>query len=226
MQKTLLLDYDDTLHDTLSKFKEKFDGLLEMSGEQLWHLYIDEIHRNIVHRLYPEKHDDQQFHFTLLFKKLGQSYNQSIAERFIKGYREAEEASWKTPTFFPDTIPFLNTVKDKGYKLVIATGKWAEEKARTLNEQGSTTYFTHVFGEVNLGYLKNNPSYYREALRRSGSTAEQSTMIGDSLLNDIGPAKAVGVKTIWVNRRGEKPEGKQPSPNCEVRNLSEALNYL
>jgi len=226
MRKTLLLDYDDTLHDTISQFKKRLDGILGMSGEKLWQLYIEEIHKNIVHKLYPEKHDDQEFHLSILFKKIGQPYNQSIVETFIRRYRKTEEACWKTPTFFPDAIPFLNRVKDLGYKPVIVTGKWAEEKARSLNEHGSKIYFDHAFGEAVLGYLKTDPRYYREALKRSNTTAENAIMIGDSLLNDIEPAEAVGIKTIWVNRREQKAGGTQVNHDFEVRNLLEILNYL
>jgi FMN phosphatase YigB (HAD superfamily) len=226
MQGVLFLDYDDTLHDTLSKFIGNLDGLLGLSGEELWHLYIDEIHRGIIHSLHPERHDDIPFQLAILFEKLGQPYNPQITERFINGYRAAERATWATPTFFPDTIPFLDEVKGRGYRLVLVTGKWAEEKAKALHKAGGRKYFDHVFGEAYLGYLKTNPHYYQEALKRSNSLAPQTVMIGDSPTNDIAPAKVWGMKAIWVNRRAQPFEGTDVNPDFTVRNLPEALSHL
>lgn len=224
MMKTLLVDYDNTLHDSDAKFFAKWDGILGLSGQQLWQLHLG-VHREIVHRLYPERHDDADFQCRLIFQRLGKPYDRAVAEQIVRGYREAEEACWKDPTPFPDTIAFLDTAKARGYQLCLATGEHAEEKAQAMNKLGSKRYFDHVFGEDRVGCIKADPEYYRRVLAACQAAPEQTTMIGDTLLNDIMPAKAVGIRTIWVNRKGEEPP-PQARPDHTVGGLTEALAYL
>jgi len=222
--KTLLVDYDNTLHDSDAKFFAKWDGILGLSGQQLWQLYIG-VHREIVHRLYPERHDDADFQCRLIFERLGRPYDRTVAERIVRGYREAEEACWKDPTPFPDAIAFLDTVKARGYQLCLATGEHAQEKAQAMDRLGSKQYFDYIFEEDRVGRIKADPEYYRRVLAACQAAPEEATMVGDSLPNDIIPAQAVGITTIWVNRQREDASPRT-RPDHTVHSLTEALKYL
>ena len=222
--KTLLIDYDNTLHDSDARFFAAWDGILGLSGKQLWQLYLT-VHREVIHRLYPERHDDADFQCRLIFERLGQPYDEVVAERIVRGYREAEEACWLDPTPYPDTIAFLNAVKERGYRLCLATGQHAQEKAKAMNKLGSKRYFDGIFGEDMVGRIKADPEYYRRVLAACQATPEETAVIGDSLPNDIIPAHTVGIRTIWVNRCGEDPPS-QARPEHTVASLTEALKYL
>jgi len=223
---TILIDYDGTLHDSDAVFAAKLDDLLGLSGEDLYRAYLD-IHRNIIHEHYPERHDDMGLHWRLLLQHLGKRYDRETAELLDKRFSEAAEAVVKHPRFFNDTFPFLDQLAEADYEIVLSTGQRTLDKAEALRRAGGKDYFSHVLGEEILGHLKNDPAYYREALKRLGTTAERSVSIGDTILTDIYPAKVVGIKTIWVNRRGEKPPtNPERTPDYEVSNLISALDYL
>jgi len=222
--KTLLIDYDNTLHDSDSKFFARWDGILGLSGRQLWNLYLS-VHREVIHRLYLERHNDADFQCRLIFERLGQPYDGVVAERIVRGYREAEEACWLDPTPYPDTIAFLDAVKGRGYRLCLATGEHAPEKAQAMNRLGSKQYFDHIFGEDVVGRIKADPEYYRRVLAACAAAPEETAIIGDSLPNDIIPARAAGIRTIWVNRQGEDPP-PHAHPDHTVSSLTEALKYL
>ena len=88
-------------------------------------------------------------------------------------------------------------------------------------------YFDHIFSEPEIGFLKTEQSYYRIALERAGARPDETVSIGDTPMSDIRPAKAVGITTIWVNRRGEPtPENHDQRPDHEVHNLIEAVEIL
>ena len=222
--KTLLIDYDNTLHDSDGKFFAAWDGILGLSGQQLWQLYLA-VHREVIHRLYPEKHDDADFQCRLIFERLGQPYDGAAAERIVRGYREAEEACWVDPTPYPDTIAFLDAVKERGYRLCLATGQHAQEKAQAMNRLGAKSYFDRIFGEDMVGAIKADPEYYRRVLAACQAAPEETAIIGDSIPNDIIPAHAVGIRTIWVNHCGEDPP-PEARPDHTVGSLTEALEYL
>ena len=71
MNKTILVDFDNTLHNTDLKFHQEFDGLFGLNGRELWDIFFLKIHREIVHGKYLNKHSDITFHIELLFKHLG-----------------------------------------------------------------------------------------------------------------------------------------------------------
>ena len=50
------------------------------------------------------------------------------------------------------------------------------------------------------GYLKPDPSIFEAALQLAGVRADESMMVGDSLLHDIEGALRVGMRGVLVHR--------------------------
>ena len=223
--RNLFVDYDNTLHDSDSKFVSHFRGPAEalgITGRELWRLYLFEVHRGMVHRLYPERHDDREFHCRLLFQRLGKPYREEIASQITSAFERAMEECWKNPSFFPDAFPFLEEASRR-YRLFLATSENALQKASSVERVGGKRYFQQVLGDHNIGVRKTEKGYYLKALELAGARAEESVMVGDSLTHDIFPAREAGMGTIWVNRKGEPGEGEV---GREVRDLREALRLL
>ena len=55
-----------------------------------------------------------------------------------------------------------------------------------------------IAASAELGCAKPDKEIFEKALELAGCAAQESVMIGDRLDNDIIPAKAVGMKTVWV----------------------------
>ncbi|MDI6826501.1 MAG: HAD family hydrolase [Candidatus Aenigmarchaeota archaeon] len=227
MIKTILIDYDNTLHDSDSKFIARFEGLaqkLGLSGRELWDIYLFKIHREMVHKKFPERHDDERFHAKLILRYLGLPCEGPVIRRLVTAYKKALEECVEKPSFFPDTFEFLNQVSGR-YKLCLATYANAREKSACLERFGGRRYFDYIFRDHNISFHKHTPQFYEEVLRISGSKPEETANIGDALVHDVIPAKLIKIKTIWINRKGEiAPEGSKP--DHEVKNLLEALEYL
>jgi len=227
MITTVLMDYDGTLHDYDSVFIQSLDGVLGLSGREFHRIYVYDIHRGIVHTQYPEKHDDTMLHCRLLFKHLNKPFDPEVAELICRKFDEVAEEAQNSPKYFPEAITALDRMREMGLKLCLSTGTGAEVKAETMERFTGIRYFDHIFSEAKIGYFKTEPSYYRIALELAGARSEQAVSIGDTPLSDIRPAKAVGIKTIWVNRRGEPtPDEPDQRPDHMVRNLLEAAEVL
>jgi FMN phosphatase YigB (HAD superfamily) len=225
MSKIIFIDFDGTLHDTDPKYIAKLDGLFHLDGEYIWNSYLS-LHRQIVHHQYPERHDDTMFHIRLLLSHLNQPFDHAVAADIISRLEQAQEECWQKPQFFPDSLPFLNQIKAKGYTICLATGDYAEEKAKSIEEAAGRKYFTQAFDRARLGVHKGDPKYFRKALSVVNSFPESAISIGDSLAHDIVPAKGLGIKTIWLNRIGNPtPEGSL-SPDYEAKDLLLALKWL
>lgn len=227
MTKNILMDYDGTLHDWDSVLKRSMDGLLGLSGEDFFDLWTYKIHRGLVHERYLERHDDTMFHCKLLFDYLDIPYKEDVADRICEKMEQARVRARSDPIYFPDAIGALDRINDRGIMISLSTGRDAVEKAKTFERYAGKEYFEHIFSESRLGYLKTEPEYYSRALEISGTEPSETVSIGDTPLSDIRPANLVGIKTIWVNRRGESiPEDSEQVPDHQVKNLVEALEHL
>jgi putative hydrolase of the HAD superfamily len=137
----------------------------------------------------------------------------------------------KTPWHSEDEVPFsdaqstLETLCRKGYKLgIIANQNPGLEKR--LENWGLRQYFEVIAASADIGCAKPDKEIFERAFELAGCTAQESIMVGDRLDNDIIPAKAVGMKTVWVKNGLAKYQsanlGKAVADD-QISSLSELL---
>jgi HAD superfamily hydrolase (TIGR01549 family) len=227
MLTTVLMDYDATLHDWDGVIIRCLDGILGMRGEDLYRIWVYDVHRALIHRLYLDHHDDAMFHCRLLFRVLGKPFDQGTSNLILERFREADEEAMRRPIYFPDAVPALRELRSIGLTLCLSTGHLAEEKAQALERATGEKFFSHVFSEPMIGCLKTEPEYYMEVVRRVGCEPDEAVSVGDTPLSDIRPAKLVGIHTIWVNRRAEPtPTDPEQVAEHEARDLREAVGFI
>ena len=111
----------------------------------------------------------------------------------------------KTPWHSEDEIPFedaldtLESLKEQGYKLGIIANQSAGT-AQRLENWGLLKYFDVVAASAGLGVSKPNKLIFEKAIELAGVPAYNAVMVGDRLDNDIIPAKAMGMKTVWIRK--------------------------
>ena len=75
-----------------------------------------------------------------------------------------------------------------------------------------------------LGFDKPDPRLFRHALDAAAADPERTVMCGDRLDYDVRPARAIGMRTVWV-LRGEAPDDPTPEqlaePDAAVRSLAD-----
>jgi len=76
------------------------------------------------------------------------------------------------------------------------------------------------------GVRKPDPAIFRLALDRLGVTAGEAAMVGDSLANDIVPAKRLGLRTIWLRGDHAFTGGDESAADHTVSDLAEAFAIL
>jgi len=227
MIKAVLMDYDSTIHDMDGVMERSLNGVLGYSGEDLYRIWVYDIHRALIHTRYLDRHDDTMFHCRLLFDQLRLPFDGKAAEEICTKFEEANEKAQADPIYYPDAVPALDQLKEMGVTLCLSTGFGAERKAETLEKRTGKKYFTETFSEPKLGLLKTEPQYYRKALNILGAKSWETVSLGDTPLSDIRPAKLVGIWTIWVNRdMEERPSDPEQQPDYETRNLREAVRII
>ncbi len=130
---------------------------------------------------------DQGVHDPVLAEELGELYG---SER-----RQRHEC-------FADASACLDAVRDS-YTLGLITNGASCLQREKLSAAGLDGYFDAVIVSAEFGVGKPDPAIFKHALDQISVTAEQATMIGDSLARDIDGAIAVGLRGVWINRQGQ-----------------------
>ncbi|HLI15128.1 MAG TPA: HAD family hydrolase [Acidimicrobiales bacterium] len=152
----------------------------------------------------------------------------AIAERFAPGRRAdlvaLSERYWTYPAdaLFDDVIPTVKLLSSN-YELGLA----ANQPASTLDalrRDGLLEYFRVQALSCQVGIEKPDAGLFRYALEQAGVEAQEAVHIGNRLDNDIRPAAALGLRTVWV-LRGEAPPAPTPQqlaePDATVTSLTE-----
>jgi putative hydrolase of the HAD superfamily len=73
---------------------------------------------------------------------------------------------------------------------------------------------------------KPNPLVFRRALEQLGLPPHEVLHVGDSDIDDVGGARAAGLRVAWLNRTGRPRRPQVPAPDHEIRDLRELLPLL
>lgn len=111
----------------------------------------------------------------------------------------------KTPWHSEDEQPFedasetLKALKERRYHLGIIANQVAGITQR-LEAWGLLQYFDVVGASAELGVAKPDQLIFEKTLELAGCQPQDSVMVGDRLDNDIRPAKALGMRTVWIRK--------------------------
>ena len=128
---------------------------------------------------------------------------------------------------YEDAQNVLRFLSDK-YELGVIANHTDGLRER-LERFGILQYFTHVISSWDFQIMKPDTRIYEYALKTAECLPQDAVMIGDRIDNDIAPAKAVGMKTVWIKQgfgRLQTPLGEEDTPDYTIEHLSELLNIF
>jgi 2-haloacid dehalogenase len=122
---------------------------------------------------------------------------------------------------FPDTVPALRRLKEH-VKLAVVSNTDDDYFAQTA--RGLEVPFDWVITAEQVRAYKPSPRNFERALEVLGIAKERVLHAAQSRFHDVAPAKALGLATVWVNRRhgksGEGATARSPArPDLEVPDL-------
>jgi 2-haloacid dehalogenase len=147
----------------------------------------------------------------------------------------AEEVGWdiepSRAQFLPDSVaswpPFreVNAATDRlGDRYDVGIVSNVDDKLLGISRQHLRTRLDLVVTAQQVRSYKPDPTHFRECARRIGGK-KGWVHIGSAYEADIAPCLKMNVPVIWVNRHGEKLEGRK-APTAEVKNLRDAAAKL
>ncbi len=141
------------------------------------------------------------------------------AEQLFKQYYR--EVGLQTTKPFPGIIQTLESIKDNGSKLAIATNKPTEGAYQILNGLGLTSTFGIIIAGDSLSIQKPDPEVLHHILEHFKMDVEKAVMIGDMDV-DMITGKNAGTATAAVTwGYGSLPRLKATSPDFVLERVEE-----
>jgi 2-haloalkanoic acid dehalogenase type II len=122
---------------------------------------------------------------------------------------------------FPDTNDALRRLKGAGHRLIILSNVDDDLLAGTRHHLA--VEFDAVITAEQVGSYKPAPGHFEAARNRIGGAPWLH--VAQSYFHDVQPARALGIPSAWINRKGERPLDDR-GPDHEFRTLAEAADFL
>jgi putative hydrolase of the HAD superfamily len=199
-------------------------------------MYDDTIYARAMHtalRALGASFTDEEFDDVYRAARAAQagSFRRLLARRFLgpdADLRALEvEASkhWAYPpeALHDDVRPCLEALAPRYRLAIIANQPSAVRDA--LQRDGLDVYF-EVWGvSDDVGLEKPDPALFAHVVQQADVASSKSVMVGDRLDYDVRPAKAAGMRAVWV-LRGEAPDDPTPDQLAEADAAIRGLHAL
>lgn len=149
----------------------------------------------------------------------------TVVKKF--GFSDSAPYRHELEKLYPDTIEVLRSLSER-YPLGIIANQTdgLYERLKFWNISG---YFSLVVSSWDYQIMKPDARLFHIAVEKSGYEASETVMVGDRLDNDIFPAKALEMKTIWIKQGFgalQTPRSEAYYPDAEIECLSGLLQIL
>jgi putative hydrolase of the HAD superfamily len=164
-----------------------------------------------------------------------ESFRRRLMVRFLGSDEDIVEVEaraaryWDYPptALYPDVVPCLRALEGR-FRLGVVANQ--PSSVRQAMERDRLAGFFEVWGvSDDLGLQKPDPALFAHVLATAEVVPGRAAMLGDRLDYDVRPAKAAGMRAVWV-LRGEAPDDPTPAQLAEadaaVRDLTEVSDVL
>ena len=158
-------------------------------------------------------------------KLLGKDYSPEKGEQMMQAYMDYKEAYplKYEELLFPDVKATLESLKQSGYKIALASSTSMPSIMECLNIHDLTGYFEIVLSGRDLKESKPNPEIYIKAMEMLGVSPGVSLIIEDSE-NGIKAGKSAGA-SVWAIQ-DERYGMNQSQADDFVKSLTEVVENL
>ena len=143
------------------------------------------------------------------------------------GFKEVAPYRTELEKLYKDAPAVIKALSQK-YELGIIANQLDGLKER-LEAFDLLQYFKYIISSWDVKIMKPDIRIFEYALDKANCTPQEACMIGDRLDNDILPAKALGIKTVWIKQGFgalQKPLSKSEEPDYTISSLSELLKIF
>ncbi len=169
---------------------------------------------------------DDTRHFDRLLERLGLRWNPEVIAAGVVAYRETSPVYLRP---FPDTVPTLLGLRDRGCRLGVACKGRAVKQWQKLIQLGLEHVFHTVTVSEETGSSELTVDTLSKTLEKLGTEPKVTAFVGCDLSKEIAIGNAVKMTTVRVRTgtsRASSPRNPNEKPTFEIDKLSEILRLL
>lgn len=148
-------------------------------------------------------------------------YRSGSADDFAAYFRAASTLRLR---LFPRRKALLRGLRARGASLYLLSNAQACFTRRELGALGLDDAFDGILLSSEAGWKKPSPRFFRMALTRFCLEGKNCVFVGNDLVDDIGGARAAGMRTVYIET---EQSGVYPDPpSADLRATQETLSAL
>jgi phosphoglycolate phosphatase len=182
--RTLLLDLDGTLVDTVPDLAAALNRLMRARG--LPDFSLDQVARMVG--------DGVAVLVTRAFAAHGREADGDAVAALTEDYSTHVAVDSK---LYPHVLPVLGGLAGQGWRLAVCTNKPERAARRLLQALGLLDMMQAVAGGDSFPFRKPDPRHLLEALAQAGGRRDAAVMLGDHH-NDVVAARGAGIPGIFA----------------------------
>ena len=153
---------------------------------------------------------------------------EDIIHKAAKDMYQISQEHWHPEN---DALPMLEVLKSSGYRMgIISNADYANDVETLIDKGHFRAYMELILISARVGMRKPHPAMFQMALDFFKVPASQVVMVGDTLDADIAGANQMGIASVWICRRADRPENNNHKgkihPGAVIETLSELPNLL
>ncbi|MBI2012257.1 haloacid dehalogenase type II [Candidatus Daviesbacteria bacterium] len=208
-----LIDWDSGTYDFFRKILPLEDKERILNIIKRW----EAIQFQLIQKQYMPYNKIQEISLIKTLHKFNLFPGNNLGKKFLE-----QVPKWKP---FTDVYPILSKLKNS-YKLILVSNGPLSILKKNTKKMGIK--FDKIISAESIRAYKPNTDVFRYLLRQLNYPLSEILHVATGYKYDVIPAKALGIKTIWVNRKQILYPGTV-SPDYEIINLTKlpmVMSYL
>ncbi|ADC88301.1 MULTISPECIES: HAD family hydrolase [Staphylococcus] len=218
--KAVVFDLEGTLLDR----KKSRDKFIEEQYER-FHDYFVHVQLADFKKTFIELDDDEDNDKPNLYKEIIKQFH--IDRLTWKDlFRDFEMHFYRYVFPYYDTLYTLEQLTERNYLTgVIANGK-SKIKQFRLHSLGIEHVINYLSTSEMVGYRKPHPKIFEDMIAQLGVTPNEMMYVGDDALNDVAPARAMGMVSVWFKQEDAEIEPLAEEVDYTITTIEEILDIL
>lgn len=150
---------------------------------------------------------------------------EDVPQRAIDVVTEVGRRIQSSPIPMPGVFELLETIKQHGLPMVVASSSPKKQIARVLEALNITHYFSHQVSAEGLVNGKPHPAVFLLAAEKLGLTSEQCIVIEDAI-NGMVAAKAAEIKVIVMPDPEQRSDPRFALADAKVDSLNQVWQHI
>lgn len=218
--KAVVFDLEGTLLDR-TKSRDKF---IEEQYERFHDYFVHVQLADFKHK-FIELDDDEDNDKPYVYKEIIKQFHIDRL-RWKDLFHDFEMHFYRYVFPYYDTLYTLEKLSENDYLLgVIANGK-SKIKQFRIYSLGIEHAINYLSTSETVGYRKPHPRIFEDMIDQLDVLPEEIMYVGDDALNDVAPARAMGMVSVWYKQENAELEPLEEEVDYIITTIEELLTIL